>query len=157
GLIGAGGAWTLNTSSAGTTLTLNGITGSSVLSATDSTHTFGLFLTASAGVEVQFGTTSNHALSFFTNNANRIVISNAGAWSGSAPAAAITPYPSTAGATSRAAVFAAPNTASQSFGVRITAGTNSGDDALRVQNAPGAVDYFMVRGDGAISGFGPVA
>lgn len=41
-------------------------------------------------------------------------------------------------------------TTSQDFGLKVTAGTNSSDVAFHVSNSADTVDYFEVKGDGAV-------
>lgn len=55
-------------------------------------------------------------------------------------------------ANSRAAYLVGNATAGQSFGLLIQAGTNTSDDALRVQNQAGTVNYFVVQGGGVVFG-----
>lgn len=46
--------------------------------------------------------------------------------------------------------LAGNTTTSQSYGLLIDAGTNTSDTALRIRNASGSSDYFLVRGDGNV-------
>ncbi len=49
------------------------------------------------------------------------------------------------------------STSPYSFGLVIEAGTTSADSAFAVNNQANTANYFLVRGDGAIQGLGPVA
>jgi hypothetical protein len=59
--------WTIGAPSSGIALTVNGLVGSYAQQWTDGTRTVGAFISASAP-NVQFGSVTNHALGFFTNN-----------------------------------------------------------------------------------------
>lgn len=78
GVVNASGQWTINAPTSGTAFTVNGITGNQAITVTDGTHNFGIFVTATAGQEIQLGATSAHGLSLFTTNTNRVGISPTG-------------------------------------------------------------------------------
>lgn len=57
-------------------------------------------------------------------------------------------FAATGPANTYTAVFSASQTTGQSLGPLIHAGTNASDIAMRVQNALGSADYWILRGDG---------
>lgn len=76
GSISAAGNWTINTPSSGTALTVNGVPLGNFITFGDGTRTG--TIGCNGATALQFGTTTNHELDIFTNNATRIAISNVG-------------------------------------------------------------------------------
>jgi hypothetical protein len=169
--IGNAGAVVVNAPSSGTTLTVVGVGGGLATPAALVTGTdFQLEIQDTAGAADSkywgwratgglFGlSTLNDARNvnanamFFTRSGTSItgLAITAGNVTIAAPASGIA-FTANAIANARSASFVSPNTAGQSFGPLITAGTNSSDNSLVVNNAAGAVTYFQVRGDGAVS------
>lgn len=102
------------------------------------------------------GTTGAAATNLYTNSAARLQIASAGNVTVNAPSSGNT-FTSNAVATAFAGRFNGTGTAGQSFGVQIVAGSNSTDQALQIINQAVSANLFVVRGDGAIQGAGPVA
>jgi hypothetical protein len=91
-----------------------------------------------------------------TAGTTRIAIANPGNVTVNAPSSGNT-LTSTAVATAFAGRFNGTGAAGQSFGIQIVAGSNASDQALQVINQAVTANLFVVRGDGAIQGLGPVA
>jgi hypothetical protein len=110
---------------------------------------FQINLADATGVTLDLTTAQQLALA--TNGTNRLAIAGAGNMTINAPASGNS-VTVTGPANARAAYFVGNSTTGQSFGLIIQAGTNSSDDALRVQNQAGTVNYFVVQGGGVVSG-----
>lgn len=113
----------------------------------DGTHE-ALFGTFTSGGFV--GTFSNHEFDIRTNNTARVVVSNTGTVTVSAPSSgdALTVN---GVANQNALTIQASSTTSQSAGVFLKGGTNSSDYAIVIENATASSTFFKVFGDGGIT------
>lgn len=84
-VVSAAGNWNFSAPSSGAAVTVNVLDNSAGTYITDGTVQAGTEITNTPGLAFEFGTFSNHALQFFTDNAIRGVISAAGNWTIDAP------------------------------------------------------------------------
>ncbi len=123
----------------------------------------------SYGLLIQAGTTSADNAFSVTNQASSalyFLVRGDGLIYGSGPATWVGNHTFSAAsgtsavfngvANSYAAKIVGSSTSPYSFGLVIEAGTTSADSAFAVNNQANTANYFLVRGDGAIQGLGPV-
>lgn len=144
------GGFTIATPTSGAPLAINAISLGTYLTFSDGTRSGNLACNGSGAI--QFGTTTNHELDLYTNNATRVAIGNSGNVTIAAPASGVALSVNGFGASGVSALVVAGANVAGARGLSITAGTvGSTDIAFLVQDVNASHNLMLVQANGAFS------